>query len=492
MDMRRTLPGLLLSGLSDFVASRMGLHFPKERWRDLERGVAAAARDLDLPDAESCAHWLLSRTLTQSQMEILASHLTVGETYFFREKKSFEILEQHILPELLRSRRGAEQRLRIWSAGCCTGEEPYSVAMLLDRLIPDPEAWHVTLLATDINPRFLRKAAEAAYGAWSFRDTPGWVRERHFKSRSDGRFKLHPRLRNKVTFSYLNLADDVYPSLLNNTNAMDVILCRNVLMYFTEKRAQQVVRNLYRSLVDGGWLIVSPTEASNILFSSFAAVQFPGVVLYRKIAGAEPRAVVIGYQGPVFAAEPDASTLQAPVAPPQPDVAETGRSALHSEVQQEPGLPGVPGVGEALPPEQDDGHALSATARNCANQGKLGAASEWCEKAIAADKLNPAHYYLLATIQQEQGQADAAVQSLMRALYLDPGFVLAHFALANVRLSQGRRREAGRHFTNALALLRARPHDEGLPESDGLTAGRLAEIITSALSSLPRATAVNA
>lgn len=175
MDMRRTLPSLLLSGLSDFVASRMGLHFPKERWRDLEREVTAAARDLDLPDAESCAHWLLSRTLTQSQTEILASHLTVGETYFFREKKSFEILEQHILPELLRSRRGAEQRLRIWSAGCCTGEEPYSVAMLLERLIPDPEAWHVTLLATDINPRFLRKAAEGVYSEWSFRETPPYT-----------------------------------------------------------------------------------------------------------------------------------------------------------------------------------------------------------------------------------------------------------------------------------------------------------------------------
>ena len=158
--MRHTLPESLLFSMSDFVATRMGLHFPRERWGDLERGITAAAREFDLPDAESCALRLLSTSPTQNHTEILASHLTVGETYFFREKRSFEVLEEHVLPELLRSRRGVERRLRIWSAGCCTGEEPYSVAMLLDRLIPDPGEWNVTILATDINPRFLKKAAE--------------------------------------------------------------------------------------------------------------------------------------------------------------------------------------------------------------------------------------------------------------------------------------------------------------------------------------------
>jgi chemotaxis protein methyltransferase CheR len=128
-------------------------------------------------------------------------------------------------------------------------------------------------------------------------------------------------------------------------------------------------------------------------------------------------------------------------------------------------------------------------ARACANLGRLAEAVEWCEQAIAADKLNPAYQYLFATIQQEQGQNDAAAQSLTRALYLDPDFVLAHFALGNLRLAQGRRREAELHFDTALALLHAHPHDEPLPESEGLTAGRLTEIITSVRASLPRAAA---
>ena len=289
MDLRRPLADALLAAVSEFVAQRIGLHFPPERWRDMERGLEAAAREFGLADAETCARALLASPLTHAQLEVLASHLTVGETYFFREKNSFAALEEHIFPELLRARRGAERRLRIWCAGCCTGEEPYSVAMLLDRLMPDAEAWNLSILGTDINPRFLKKAAEGVYGEWSFRDTPGWVRERYFTRRRDGRYELQPRIRKRVMFSHLNLADDAYPSLVSNTNAMDVILCRNVLMYFTAEQARQAAANLRRALMSGGWLIVSPTETSNALFAPLSPVQFPGALLYRNAGGGLPR-----------------------------------------------------------------------------------------------------------------------------------------------------------------------------------------------------------
>jgi chemotaxis protein methyltransferase CheR len=460
-----------LSALSEFLATRIGLNFPRERWSDLERGIAAVAPEFGFSDAESCARWLLSTPLTHPMIETLASHLTVGETYFFREPRSLEALEQHILPALLQARHGAERRLRIWSAGCCTGEEPYSIAMLLDRLIPDQRGWNITILATDINPKFLRKAAEGVYGEWSFRGTPTRLRERYFKKRRDGRFEIVPHLKRKVTFSYLNLADDAYPSLANNTNAMDVIFCRNVLMYFTPERVKETARNYYRSLVDGGWLIVSPAETSNALFAPFAAVAFPGVVLYRKTAEAEHRATVIQYPSPALVLPPETLTPLAPM------VAETTHAApLH----------------DAPPSEPVDLVAPFRNARECANQGQLAEAVAWCEKAIAADKLNPAHYYLLATIQQEQGRHEASAQSLLRALYLDPDFVLAHFALGNLRLSQGRRREAERQFDIALTLLKQHPPEKILPESEGLSAGRLNEIIASVRSSLPRVAAVGA
>jgi chemotaxis protein methyltransferase CheR len=470
--MRPTLPGHLLTRLSDLLATRIGLHFPAGRWGDLERGITAAVPAFGMPDAESCVQRLLSMPVTHREIEILASCLTVGETYFFREKRSFEVLEQHILPELLRAREHDGRRLRLWSAGCCTGEEPYSIAMLLDRLIPDPAAWNTTLLGTDINPEFLRKATHGEYGEWSFRDTPEWVRERYFRRRKAGRFEIQERIRRRVQFSCLNLADDAYPSLTSNTNAMDVIFCRNVLMYFTAARARAVVENLHRSLIDGGWLIVSPAETSTALFARFTTVEFHGAILYRKPMDAEaPRYVSRVPPQAVADPWPAAAQLPLPVEAMPPVAPMANRSVEPRDT--------------AAVPAAEEREQPGRVARDCANQGRLDEAIEWCHRAIATDKLNPAHHYLLATIQQELGLGEAAAQSLARALYLDPDFVLAHFALGNLRRAQGRRREARRHFDNALALLRAHPPGEILPESEGLTAGRLGEIIESAQASLP-------
>jgi chemotaxis protein methyltransferase CheR len=264
---------------------------------------------------------------------------------------------------------------------------------------------------------------------------------------------------------------------LNNTSAMDVIFCRNVLMYFTAQRAKQVTSNFYRALLDGGWMIVSPTEASNSLFSPFTPVEFPGAVLYRKMVNAEsqmqnPKSRVSDHQVPQSFRETEA-------APPLLQVAQTEPVVAVADIRM-----AQPDQLPALQP--DEREVPSRMARSCANQGGLSEALDWCKKAIAADKLNPLHHYLSATILQEQGQHDIAIQSLMRALYLDPDFVLAHFSLGNLHQSQGRYRQAQRYFGNVLVLLRKHPQDEILPEADGLTAGRLAEIVTSLLASLPQ------
>jgi len=475
------LSDALLSRLSDFLESHIGLHFPKERWRDLERGIAAASRESGYSQTETFVDWLLSAPLTRTQIEGLASHLTVGETYFFREKRSLDILEEQILPELIRARGETERRLRIWSAGCCTGEEPYSIAMLLDRSIPDLKKWNVTILATDINPQFLRKAALGVYGEWSFRNMPLWLKEQYFKRRENGRFEIQPRIQKMVTFSYLNLAEDAYPSLVNNTNAMDVIFCRNVLMYFSQERAKMVAERLQRSLIDGGWLITGPAETSTLLFSAFTAVEFPGAFLYRKTKDAGLRTTAVKYQAPWDGGEammPHAPVFDVPLEP-----ADFGAVQLISVPE---GGVQTTQFGDAGSRERDELETPWHKARTCANEGRLVEASQWCEKAIAAEKLNPAHHYLLSIIQHERGESEEAERALRHVLYLEPDFVLAHFALGNLCLAGGRYRKADQHLKNALALLQACPSDAVLPESDGLTVGRLIEVIASVQMNFPR------
>jgi chemotaxis protein methyltransferase CheR len=446
----------LWSRLSASLGEQMGLHFPKERWVDLKRGIAAAAPAFGMPGAESCARWLLSAPLTQSQIEVLADRLTVGETYFFRDKGSFEALERQILPGLLRARARTERRLRIWSAGCCTGEEPYSIAILLAKMMPDLRDWNVSILATDIDPNFLRKAALGTYGNWSFRDAPQGLRETFFERTKEGRFAISPRIKDMVTFAYLNLAQDGYPSVETGTNAMDIVLCRNVLMYFEEARARTILGKLGRSLLEGGWLLVSPAEIPHVSLPQLVPVHFPGAIVHRKGR---------------HAVDAKPQLLAAPM-------------VLRPEPQSDAPAPPLelPRAEAPPPPSNHDAAAMGLLARNYADQGLLAEASAWCSKALAADKLNPAWCYLHAAILQEQGLAEDAAAALRRALFLAPDYVVAHFALGNLTRRQGKPKDAQRHFRNALAILSGQPADETVPDAGGITAGRLAEAIEGTLS----------
>ncbi|MBI3853102.1 MAG: tetratricopeptide repeat protein [Verrucomicrobia bacterium] len=484
---------ILCGQVSEFIAARIGLHFPPERRADLQRGLAGAADELGFAGGAACAQWLLSSPLTKAQLQVLASHLTIGETYFFREKRTFEVLAESVLPDLIRSRQNGERRLRFWSAACCTGEEPYSLAIQLDQAIPDLPDWNVTILATDINERFLQKAAAGVYGEWSFRESPAWFKERYFHRTSDGRHAILPEIKKRVTFMNLNLAEDVYPSLATDTNAMDVIFCRNVLMYFTPPQARKVVRNLRCALVDDGWLAVSPSEGLQALSSRFVLVNFPGVILYQKsdakVHAEQPWTLSSHREPAEFVAPAFEATLPwtpptpvdlPPEEPASPESAPTPLDVATSFYQQGRYAEAADTLLASLTANAaPDPQAFSLLARALANQGRLAGALTWCERWVAADKLDPSGHYLRAVVLQELGDHEPARRSLQRALYLQPDFVLAHFALANLARSRDEIAGAEKHFTTALRLLRRCQPGDLLPESDGLTAGRLTEIISS-------------
>jgi chemotaxis protein methyltransferase CheR len=445
------VPDTLWRRVSEFIAQHTGLDFPGERRTDLQRGLTAAATELGLADAAGCAEWMLSASLTRQQLHAVASHLTIGETYFFRERKTFDALAEHVLPELIRRRRGREQRLRLWSAACSTGEEPYSLAILVRQLLPDWQDWTVTILATDINERFLQRAAAGIYGEWSFRESAAGFKERYFTA-SNGRFAIVPEIRNCVSFAQLNLAEDCLLSPAADAHGMDIILCRNVLIYFTASHASKLAGNLHRALAEGGWLAVSPSECSQSLFSSFAAANFPGTILYRKCKAEE--------RGP-------------PIwLPPSPAAAE--RVAAFDAPQ-----PSTCYAPDPRPPQSPE--AISLQTRALANQGQHADALACSEQWIASDKVDSAAHYVHAMILQEMGERQAARESLQRAVYLNPDFVLAHFALGNLARAEARAAQADKHFANALHLLHRWPPDALLPESDGMSAARLVEVITTLL-----------
>jgi chemotaxis protein methyltransferase CheR len=466
--MEPSLSEALLAQFSDCLAARVGLHFPRDRWVELTRGIDLAAADFGFRDAATCVRHLLSADLTRAQIEVLASHLTVGETYFFREPRSFEVLAEHVLPDLIRSRRADSRSLRIWSAACCTGEEAYSIAILLDRLIPDLADWNVTILATDINPHFLRRAAEGLYSEWSFRGVGGDVKDRYF-TREPGGLRIIPRIKSMVTLSYHNLVEDRFPSIDSNTNAMDVVLCRNVLMYFSPDRARAVVGYLHRALREGGWLVPSAVDGAPHLFAPLVLADIEGATLYRKRAAMAP-APSLPPAMPIIPPRAPASRAE----PVRELDAHRAASAFHDQGRY--GEASETLIGH-LSAEPEDVRAMLLLARTYANQGRLAEALRWCTKGIAADRLSAGHHYLRAMIQQEMGDLAEAAASLHRALFLDPQFVLAHFASANLARIEGRRPEARKHYRNTLGLLDGRAPGDVLPESEGLTVERLREIV---------------
>jgi len=477
----------LWSQLAERLGEQLGLHYPRERWADLERALAAAAPALGLADARSCALRLSASPLTRRQVEILASHLTVGETYFFREKIGFEALQTRIVPQLLR-RRADVRRLRIWSAGCCTGEEPYSIAMLLAAMAPQLDGWHISILATDIDPKFLRKAALGVYGEWSFRDAPPGIKDRFFRRTRQGRYQITEPIRRMVTFGYHNLAQDPFPCVENGTNAMDLILCRNVLMYFEPARARETLRRLGQSLRDDGWLIVNPVEIPQPGVPGLVPVHWPGLIVHTRNADTAASEPALAAPPAALRAAPlptGAAEGAPPAASPEtaaPTLAEAPPSTLEDAValyERGSYAEAAAQAAQALHQHPRDARALALLARSHANQGRLEEALAWCARAVAADRLNAAWAYLLATILQEQGRTDETVAALRRALYLDPDHALAHFTLGSLMRRQGQTKEAARHFRNALTILSGCPAGQELAESEGMTAGRLAQIIQS-------------
>jgi chemotaxis protein methyltransferase CheR len=480
-----------LDQLSDIIASRMGLHFPPERRSDLCRALNEAAPELGFEDAAACAESLLAAPPSPAQLRTLATHLTIGETYFFRERPSFNALATQVLPVLIHRKRGTDRRLRVWSAACSTGEEAYSLAILLQQLLPDWREWKLSILATDINARFLRKAEQGVYGDWSFRESPPEFRDRYFSLTGERKYRVRPEVRELVTFAELNLAQDRFPSVTNDTNAMDLILCRNLLIYFTPGHARKLIAGLRDSLVDDGWLIVSPSECSQALFSGFTPVNFPGSILYRKGARKVPASddpppsralnepAVAQWAAPL----PAPPLEPAPVveAPPVPAVASHAATRDAAQQLYEQGRYGdaVTLLRAALDEDtqRDQPQLLALLAHALANQGDLAAALAASERWTATEKLEPAAHYLNAMVLQELGERARARAALQRAVYLQPEFTLAHFALGNCARAEARHAEAQRHFANAARLLHGHPPDETLPQSEGLTAGRLREII---------------
>jgi chemotaxis protein methyltransferase CheR len=239
------------------IECALGLHFAPGQQADLQRGFAAAAQRLGFASAAECAARVVAAPLDAELQQVLVEALAVGETYFFRDPALFDTLAREILRPLIEARRAGTRHLRMWSAGCASGEEAYSLAMLVAGLLPDWRAWNLSILATDLDRAALARARDATYGTWSMRaDLPLQAR-RFLLPAGEGRWQVDPELARRVHFAPLNLVAADWPA---GITAMDLVLCRNVLIYFSPARARAALGRLGQALTDDGWLVTGSVD----------------------------------------------------------------------------------------------------------------------------------------------------------------------------------------------------------------------------------------
>jgi len=480
--MNQTITDTDLSLVREMIVSRFGLHFPATGWSILRHRLSSAAAELGFQEIHEFIQLLLSSELSKDQIKVLASNLTVPETYFWREKAIFKALTDSILPELIKKKISEEKSIRIWSAGCASGEEPYSIAIALLETIPKISNWDISILATDINPKALALAETGIYCPWSFRNSPDWLRNRYFSQPDDQKYEIIPEIRKMVTFSVFNLTGNDFLSTICENHKIDIIFCRNVLMYFTKEWMTKVSMNLYNSLSDEGWLIVSSCELSSQLFSQFATVSFPDAFLYRK--GKNGSAHSLSMEA-ISKVDFNSSTFQT--------LQPSSSKALAKEDLQH--LSGIAlsdtqrsfsdsAIEERLqePESIDDTHEKLISdkvfaIRLLANKGYLSESLSLCDEVIALEKLSPGLYFLRASILQELDKISEAIISLRKAIYINPDYVMGHFTLGNLFIMQGKSENAKRYFKNVLNLLGRFSNDDILPESEGLSVKYIRELV---------------
>lgn len=502
--MTERAPEHILTALSERIAQEIGLNFPRDRYDDLNRALIKALENSEAKSIAMFTDGFLNDTYEGPYFQELIKWLTVGETHFFRDEKLFKALELEILPKLLGSKSEDRKELRIWSAGCSTGEEPYSIAMALKMIAPDLDGSRLSLLATDINPNSLDKAVSGKYTHWSFRGTPDYIKERFFNTDGNGAFKITGEIKSMVTFSRHNLVKDPFPPSELGPGPLHLIFCRNVLMYFTRDRIEHVTRKFANLLSNDGGMFVAPAEAEQYIGSGLKCVHTKGLTYYANA----PK----GHQTPSFkdgnnviASNPARLPIKSPdlsqkygivtqaclknfslslagIARPdgkcehekcaEKDHNESSRAQAADDHIRNTHPQGA-SMAQGLPSYEK----MVKIARSLADQGDLEQARQWLEKAIQSDKLDPRKHYLMGAILQEIGLLEDAAQSLRQALYLNPDMALAHFSLGSLSKRLGKKKMARRHFDNAINALDGKDPDEIIVDSDGITSRGLIQMI---------------
>jgi chemotaxis protein methyltransferase CheR len=474
--------GSLIQSFTRLIAEQTGLDIKAHEQTTLSAKIALRIKALRLTTPQDYYLLLANKSIESWQeWQILVSLITNSESYFFRDKGQFALLTNHILPELIQKQRH-HKTLRICSAGCSTGEEPYSLAILLKELIPDIAKWSVLVLGIDINSVALEKAEAGVYRNWSFRGTSLEIQQRYFKYSQD-HYHLHPQIKQMVKFQSCNLVKDQFPQLHSELRDMNLIVCRNVFIYFEENAIAKVLDKFYQTLQPFGYLLTGHAELHAQDLGQFQTKVFSESLIYqRPNHSAVASSRIKPLPPPSFVAakptEPDRSTT-APVAIPAPStpsapVSETEllrRAELL--VQQKAYHLAIAQIKQALKHYPRNAKAYELVAQIAAIKGEDETVVRYCKQALKIDSFAISPQYLLAKVAQKRGDLAEAKRIFKRIIYLEPASVAAYFELSKLYQAEADQERATKMQQTALTVLSQLSPNTVVPELNHVTVEQL-------------------
>lgn len=269
--------------LAAFIYDHAGLYFDGGSRFLLESRLQNRLKEHHFDSFLKYYHYLLYHQDRLAELNRMIDIVTTNETYFYRERNQLDAFAEEILPEMAQ-RNSGKKSLRIWSAGCSTGEEPYTLAILCSESGLFDESWQVDIIGTDISQRVLKTARKAVFSQSSFRATDGEAIDRYFDRTEDGKYSLDDSIRNMVHFGHLNLMDEKMMGLIREC---DIIMCRNVIIYFDQNAKARAINSFYRKLVPGGYLLLGHSESLMNITTVFKLKHLTRVMVYQKPEGTQ-------------------------------------------------------------------------------------------------------------------------------------------------------------------------------------------------------------
>jgi chemotaxis protein methyltransferase CheR len=436
--------------LRSLLARAAGLVFDESRRDSVAFCVAERLRATGAADVTA----YLALLTDAAERQQLLNEVTIQETHFFRNPPQIRALRRYVLPELLKHADSHGRRIRIWSAGCSTGEEPYTIAMLLRELLPTTAGWDVKVIATDISSRALEAARRGRYGERAVQMASPEDLARFFTATGDGRYEVRPEVRDLVQFRPQNLVTDPVPFAADEN--IDLVLCRNVTIYFSRETTRSLMTRLHACLRDGGYLFLGHSETLWQVSEDFRLVPLgtgdSAAFVYRRLDQPAP-----DRRGSVL---PDRRTENEGPPPPKPE--------RRRFLRRERSLVSASPPAAAVPSEGGVREALAA--------GRYADAVAAADDLIAAAPLDAAGHYLRGLALVNAGQDGAALVDLRKAVYLDPAGGLGHFLLAGVLQRLGDPSAAAREYAAAADTLGGRPDDSAAVELGGRSVQELAAL----------------